>query len=207
VRLPVSLSSRDDYDYQILTEFEARQRVSQRSLASRLGIALGLTNLLVRRLVKKGLVRVVGIRPHRVRYLLTPAGFAEKARMSQVAFQHSVQRFQLARARISDAFLRASAEWPLPADEKPIFLLGTGELAEIGYISLQESDLTLVGVIDDRGRSRFFGVPVYPPERLSPALLDSAAGSRLVVMSLRPRAELESELGAAGIPPERIIWI
>jgi hypothetical protein len=42
-----------------------------------MGIALGLTNLLVRRLVHKGWVRIIRIKLNRVRYLLTPAGIAE----------------------------------------------------------------------------------------------------------------------------------
>ena len=42
-----------------------------------MGIALGLINLLVRRLVRKGWVRIIRIKPNRVRYLLTPVGIAE----------------------------------------------------------------------------------------------------------------------------------
>ena len=42
-----------------------------------MGIALGLTNLIIRRLVHKGWVRIIRIKPNRVRYLLTPAGMAE----------------------------------------------------------------------------------------------------------------------------------
>jgi DNA-binding MarR family transcriptional regulator len=50
---------------------------SQRSLSRDMGIALGLTNLIIRRLVHKGWVRIIRIKPNRVRYLLTPAGIAE----------------------------------------------------------------------------------------------------------------------------------
>jgi DNA-binding MarR family transcriptional regulator len=63
--------------------FESDNRVSQRSLAKVLGIAIGLTSLIVKRLVRKGWVRVIHIKPNRVRYLITPAGIAEKTRMSR----------------------------------------------------------------------------------------------------------------------------
>jgi hypothetical protein len=71
--------------------------VSQRSLARELDIALGLTNLL-KRLVMRRLVRVATVRPQRVRYLLTPAGIAEKTRMSQRAFEDAIARYRTARA-------------------------------------------------------------------------------------------------------------
>jgi hypothetical protein len=67
-----------DSTFELLSEIEAQPDQSQRSLALHLGIALGLTNSLVRGLIRRGWVRAVNIKPHRVRYLLTPAGVAEK---------------------------------------------------------------------------------------------------------------------------------
>ena len=63
----------------LLDAFELDHSVSQRSLARDLGIALGLTNLLVRRLVRIGWVRAIHIKPNRVRYLITPSGIAVHA--------------------------------------------------------------------------------------------------------------------------------
>jgi DNA-binding MarR family transcriptional regulator len=71
------VTSHDQFTHRILTEIEADNRLSQRSLSRDLGIALGLTNLIIRRLVRKGWVRIIRIKPNRVRYLLTPAGIAE----------------------------------------------------------------------------------------------------------------------------------
>src|SRR5260221_6116188 len=45
---------RNDYARRILSEVEAGRGVSQRSLARSAGIALGLTNLVLRNLVRKG---------------------------------------------------------------------------------------------------------------------------------------------------------
>ena len=71
------ITSHDQFTHRILTEIEADNRLSHRSLSRDLGIALGLTNLLIRRLVRKGWVRIIRIKPNRVRYLLTPAGMVE----------------------------------------------------------------------------------------------------------------------------------
>lgn len=200
-------ASHDEYDYQILATLESGDAVSQRSLASRLGIALGLTNLLVQRLARRGFIRVIRIRPRRVRYLLTPAGIAAKATMSQVAFSRSVHRYREARDRVLSAFDRVSAAWPSGATPKPIVFLGTGEVAEIGYICLHDTDLTLAGVVDDRGRQRFFDVPVHDPQALSARLLEEAGGARLVVMSLGRTEDLRRQIEAAGIDAVSVTWI
>ncbi len=71
------MPSHDHHTRRILTRIEAGDKISQRSLAKELGIALGLTNLLIRRLVKKGWVKVINVRPNRVRYLITPTGIGD----------------------------------------------------------------------------------------------------------------------------------
>ncbi len=104
--------ARDHHTRRLLAEVEAGNGVSQRSLARQAGIALGLTNLLLKRLVRKGLVRMIHIRPNRVKYLITPAGIAEKARMSSAYFAHSMRFYAEARDRIQDRFAYLSAQWP-----------------------------------------------------------------------------------------------
>src|SRR5438067_1637773 len=86
----------------ILLEIEAHEGVSQRHLSQHLGMALGLTNLLVRRIVAKGWIKVVHIRPNRVRYLLTPAGLAAKARLTRESLASSVTFYAEARERIRE---------------------------------------------------------------------------------------------------------
>ena len=71
------IPNHEEHSLKILDAFESDHDVSQRLLSNRLGIALGLTNLLVKRLVRKGWVQVSNIKPNRVRYLITPAGIAE----------------------------------------------------------------------------------------------------------------------------------
>ncbi len=178
-------------------------------MATSLGIALGLTNSLVRGLIRRGWVRAIGVQRCRVRYLITPAGIAEKARLSQLAFRNSVERYRVARERIREAFTRLSAEWPEGADaaSKPIVFYGTGEVAEIGYICLQGTDLRLVGVIDDEARGRFFGVTVCATADLPHGLRGEAATARIVVMSLARTDKISKDLAA--IPPRgaEVTWV
>lgn len=208
------MNSHDQYTHQILTEIEAGKLVSQRSLSRNLGIALGLTNLLVRRLVRKGWVRIIQIKRNRVLYLLTPAGVAEKALMSRAALRNSIQFYAQARDRIREQFAVLSAE--LSRDGrgpdglltgKRIVFYGSGEVAEVGYICLQGTDLQLVGVVDDQGRKRFFDVPVYDPSRLQATDIAGRQYNKLVVMSFGDTSKIRAQLEALTILADRVFWI
>jgi len=208
------MNSHEHHAHQILSEIEAGKRISQRSLARELGIALGLTNLLVRHLVHRGWIRIIRIKPNRVRYMLTPAGMAEKARMSRAALQNSMRFYAEARDRIRERF--AALSDILSGDgygpegnsrEKHIVFYGSGELAEIGYICLQGTDLRLVGVVDDQGRERFFDVPLCDANRLHATDVDGKPYGRLVVMSFGDTDKIRKQLEARAVPPDRVFWI
>ena len=135
------MPSHDHHTRRILTELELRSKVSQRSLARELGIALGLTNLLMRRIVKKGWVKVVNARPHTVRYLITPAGMAAKARMTRAYLSSTLRFYSETRERIGESLEALSMEWSVPEaeaaarnGEKEIVFYGAGEVAEIAYV-------------------------------------------------------------------------
>jgi DNA-binding MarR family transcriptional regulator len=190
-----------------LTEVEQRPSLSQRSLSARLGIALGLTNLLVRRLVKKGWVRVVRIRPNQVRYLLTLEGIAEKARMSRLCFSHSVRFYSEARDRVRDALTELSATWDAGEVHKRVCFYGADEVAEIAYICLQETDLTLMGVVDDGARGRFFGLAVQPSSALRDRFLANEPYGRLIVVSVEGTDAVRRRLEERQVPLNYVHWL
>lgn len=72
---------------------EARQV----DLATRLGVAVGTVNWLLKRLVTKGYVKVKRIGRWRWRYLVTPRGFGEKARLAQQYLQSSMHIYRQTR--------------------------------------------------------------------------------------------------------------
>jgi len=199
-----------DPTHDILEAIDSTPEVSQRSLASSLGIALGLTNSLIKGLVHRGWVKVTHVQRHRVRYLLTPAGLAEKARLSQMAFHAAVDRYRDARQRVQAMFMRVSADWPAPPrtrGRKPVVFFGSGELAEIGFICLQETDLTLVAVVDTAQRGKFFGVPVFARSRAHEALAVAGPCAKVLVMSTTRTEALEQELAALGAAGRTAEWV
>jgi DNA-binding MarR family transcriptional regulator len=139
-----------------LVAVETDGQQTQRGLAQRLGIALGLTNAYLRRAVRKGLVKVREAPARRYAYYLTPRGFAEKARLTQTFLRDSFGFFRRARAECDEA-LRAAAA----AGHRRILLAGGGELAEIAAISARDHDIELVALLDPgRNAERFLGLQV-----------------------------------------------
>ncbi len=143
-------------DLVLLSELERDGNITQRSLASKLGVALGLTNLYIKRLARKGFVKVTTMPPHRIRYLLTPQGFAEKSRLTYLFMQYSLSHYREMRARLRGMLIDASNQ-----GVKRVVIYGTGELAEMAYLSLREMNLTLVGFVDDGEVDTFLSYPVW----------------------------------------------
>lgn len=155
------------------------------------------------------------VQRNRVTYLITPAGLAERARLTRAHLNDSVRVYAEARNRIRQRLEALSASWavePAPATEgnqdKRIVFYGAGAVAEIGFISLQTTDLRLAGVVDSGyRRSTFFGFPVRPLECLEPTRFDGEPYGRLVVMSFSDTKRIRTRLLARGLSPERIFWL
>lgn len=133
-------------DLQLLNEVEKDACVTQRTLSQKLGVALGLTNLYLKRLARKGYIKITTIPRNRIKYLLTPSGVAEKSRLTYEYMQYSLCYYREIRQRLK-AVLDGLAE----AGLKRVMIYGTGELAELAYLSLKETPLVLVGFVDGRG--------------------------------------------------------
>jgi DNA-binding MarR family transcriptional regulator len=146
----------------LLTELERDGAVTQRSLATKLGVALGLTNLYLKRLARKGYVKITTIPSHRIRYLLTPQGMVEKSRLTYLYMQYSLSHYRDMRARLRDTLSRATE-----SGVRRVVIFGTSEFAEMAYLSLREMDLTLVGFIDDGQVETFLSYPVQRPSMLA----------------------------------------
>lgn len=182
-------------DLQLLNEIEGREDLTQRHLAKKLGIAVGLTNLYLKRLARKGYIKIVNLQRNRIRYLITPQGILEKTRLTYEYMAYSLQLYRDARRLLRERF-RDLAD----RGRKRIVLYGTGEAAELAYLALREMELTLVGVVDEGNAGRrFLGHPVLDPGRLAELEYD-----QVVVTDFADGAAAAEGLRARGIPPERI---
>src|SRR5215472_13656672 len=95
-------------DLEILTAIEEGLPLTQRDLAQRLGVALGLTNLYLKRLARKGYIKIIDFprKPSarkRLRYLLTPKGLAEKSRPTYEHVAYSLSLYRRARQTLRES--------------------------------------------------------------------------------------------------------
>ncbi len=191
------MKTEDIRTLRVLEEMEKAAAVSQRDLAQRLGVSLGLVNSFVRRLAAKGYFKATTIPRNRVRYILTPQGAAEKLRLTHEYVQFSLKFYKDARASVRHALAALAGQ-----GVRRVAFFGAGDLAEIVFVSLPETPLTLVGVADvPGGRKRFLGMEVKGPE----ALL-AMAPDRVLVTALDHGAAREA-LEGSGFPLDRVTWL
>ena len=116
---------------------EARQV----DLATRLGVAVGTVNWLLKRLGTKGYVKVKRIGRWRWRYLVTPRGFAQKARLTQQYLQSSMRTYRQTREEATrllstlrkGGYVRVRLEGDIDSD-----------LADICRLTCLEQKMTMV---------------------------------------------------------------
>lgn len=143
-------------DLEILRAIAQGEPVTQRSLAQKLGIALGLTNLYLKRLARKGYIKVTTIPPNRIKYLLTPRGITEKTRLTFAYMEYSLQLYRETRKALRESL------GPLARQgHGRVVLYGTGEAAELAYLTLREVGIELTAVVDGNSKGgTFLGLPV-----------------------------------------------
>jgi DNA-binding MarR family transcriptional regulator len=82
-------------------------RLTQRELAGRAGVSLGMTNMLLRRLAERGWVKLTRLSSRSVRYALTPAGVGELAQRTAGYFNRASRSAELYRGRLESLALNA----------------------------------------------------------------------------------------------------
>jgi len=115
-------------EYQVLTYLQENETTTQRKISSRTGLSLGAVNLLLKKMVRKGLIKVEKINARSMRYILTPRGLQEKARLTYLFIRSSYRRI----IKINQAIDRLIEQHNLGWDGKVVLLYGPAdEICEI----------------------------------------------------------------------------
>jgi DNA-binding MarR family transcriptional regulator len=190
------MDPQDIRSLQLLEEIENNYGPSQRDLARKLNISLGLVNSFIKRLATKGYVKITNIPRNRVRYILTPKGFAEKSRLTYEFIQYSFRFYKKAVMELhelADEFRRKEV--------RKVVFFGANNLAEIASISLRGTDVELIGVVDDeRAGEEFLGFRVKSIKDLRNAEYDKIIITRVNSQKMGLQKLLQNE-----IPREKIV--
>ena len=90
--------------FRVLRLLESNPQMNQRDLAAAAGVSLGKTNYCIKALLDKGLIKVQNFKSSKRKlayaYLLTPAGIAEKATLTQRFLKRKVEEYDALKAEI-----------------------------------------------------------------------------------------------------------
>lgn len=180
----------------LLETLEQHATITQRTLAARLGMALGLTNLYLKRLIRKGYVKCVTVSPNRLVYSLTPKGMARKARLTYEFMKYSLDFYRDARQHLRRSLAHAVSE------RKRVAIYGTGEAAELVFLLVRDMGLELVAVFAPEADGSFLGLPVQAIANHA-----SVAYDVLVVAVLDRPAGTAKLLRQCGVPPDKMLML
>jgi len=172
----------------VLSAVESDASVTQRKIALELGIALGLTNLYLKRCVRKGWIKIRQVPMRRLGYYLTPGGFKEKTRLTAEYLAWNLEFFRRARLEATALLAAAKAE-----GLKRFVFVGCGDFAEVAVLSALDADIDVVGIVDALAPvPRCAGVPVYQSIDALGAHLSHVGGSIDAIMVTETRAPVDA---------------
>jgi len=122
----------------LLEQIERDPDVTQASLATQLGVAVGTVNWHLKRLVEKGYVKVKRAERTKLRYIITPEGLALRARLTVDYIERSFDLYRKIRQRMKKHLLEVKK-----AGYDRVRLIGEGDVADICRLSCLEQDVRI----------------------------------------------------------------
>lgn len=132
-------------ELRILQVLEDNPNTTQASLAAQVGVAVGSVNWYLKRLVRKGYVKVTRLERRRLKYFVTPQGLALKARLTSQYLEVSLRVYRELRqaARETLGIIREAGHRAIRVD-------GDGEAMEILRLTCLEEGMRVDGSSDAR---------------------------------------------------------
>lgn len=123
----------------LLEEIELDPDVNQSTLATQMGVAVGTVNWYIKRLIAKGAVKVSRAERKKLRYIITPAGLALRARLAVNYVEHSLTLYRKTRQRVKEHISQVRR-----AGHTRIQIRGEGDVADICRLTCLEQGMAVV---------------------------------------------------------------
>ena len=164
-----------------LLEIKDNPSLSQRSLALKLNISLGLTNAILQNLIYRGWIKVQKMTGRKILYLITPQGMSRAANLVYDRFRETQNYYQytkeLLTSYLNDLYTK---------DERRVVIYGTNHLAEITYLSLLDSPLKLHSIITDdpsSSKKKYLGHEVLTISKFAQKVSETLNPENLIILS------------------------
>ena len=123
----------------LLEQIEQDPDITQASLATQLGVAVGTVNWHIKRLIEKGYVKVKRAERKKLRYIITAEGIALRARLTVDYIEQSFNLYRRIRQRVQEQ-LDVLSE----AGYARVRISGNGEIAEVCKLTCLEKGIEVV---------------------------------------------------------------
>jgi len=184
-------------ELQVLSEVVRSPEITQRQLAQRVGIALGLTNVVLRNLAQKGYVRITNAGWRRWLYAVTPEGFSHKLRLTVAYVRRVLDDYVKVRQTLREQLAPLALH-----EESRVAILGTEEFAELVYLGLRDIGIEEIEVFGQNNTTdeKFLGMPVQDVGTMQADRYD-----RVVIALLNDSEPVLMDLKGRGIPLEKLV--
>ena len=136
-------SNETSRELSLLENIERDPDVTQLSLATQLGVAVGTVNWHIKRLIDKGYVKVKRAERRKLRYIITPEGIALRARLTVDYVEQQFLLYRNTRQRVKE-----HVEKIRQAGFDRVRILGEGDVADICRLTCLEQGMTVAADSD-----------------------------------------------------------
>ena len=183
-------------ELRLLEEVDTSSDLSQRQLARKLGVALGVANLLVKQGAKKGYIRVTQLGWKRWAYFVTPKGVRRKLHLTLTYVDRFLQHYE----RVRNMLREDIASLPLNRESR-VAIVGASEIAELAFLALKDIGVDEIEVFDRApGTSSFLGMRVQELGSIDP----SSFAKVVIVNSNHDSSPIE-ELRRLGVSDSQLV--
>jgi DNA-binding MarR family transcriptional regulator len=133
------------HELNLLEQIEDDPDVTQASLASQLGVAVGTVNWYLKRLIAKGYVKVKRAQRRKLRYIITPEGISFRARLTINYIETSMRLYRRIRQRVRELLGEVKQ-----AGFNRVHISGEGDIADICRLTCLEQGVNVVDMVDGR---------------------------------------------------------
>ncbi len=131
-----NIKKANESEFRIIDILDEDKNMTQRSIAGQAGISLGLTNIIIKRLVKKGFIKIRNMNKKRILYHLTPKAIVDKSYRTYSYFERTMKDIVQIREKIQKEIIRKNK-----LDSRAVVILGNNEISEIAKWAAQEMKL------------------------------------------------------------------
>lgn len=127
----------------LLEQIADNPDVTQASLATRLGVAVGTVNFLLKRLITKGYIKVKRAERRKLKYIITPEGIAFRARLTVDYVNQTMLLYRNTRQRVRELLNSAKQN-----GFDRVRIQGDGDIADICRLTCLEQGVRVVEQAD-----------------------------------------------------------